>query len=161
MSALLKLRKEKDRNWTWESLALHKGVHCYFSTKTVIGREAQAWAASEAVWQGAQGKWISPSVLVRPYLQWCSGTPTQGGRVGSDSRGGHKDDERAGASLLWNRLRVGVVQSGEETAPGRPFCSIPVPKGDYKESWRGAFHKAMEWWDKGTWPQAEEQICCR
>ncbi|GAB0187919.1 mitochondrial enolase superfamily member 1 [Grus japonensis] len=39
----------------------------------------------------------------------------------SESRGGHGDDPRAGASLLWRQAeRVGVVQPGEEKAPGRP-----------------------------------------
>jgi len=28
-----------------------------------------------------------------------------------------------------DRLRVGVVQSGEEKAAGRPYCSLPVPEG--------------------------------
>lgn len=42
-----------------------------------------------------------------------------------------------------DRLRFGVVQSGEERAPGRPYCNLPVPKGDYEKNWRGAFHKAM------------------
>lgn len=37
-----------------------------------------------------------------------------------------------------------MVQSGEERAPGRPYCSLPVLKGDYKKSWRGAFHKASK-----------------
>lgn len=48
MSALLNLRKEKDRKLTWENLALCKGACCYLSTRVVIGSEAQAWAASKA-----------------------------------------------------------------------------------------------------------------
>ncbi|GAB0193227.1 mitochondrial enolase superfamily member 1 [Grus japonensis] len=39
----------------------------------------------------------------------------------SKSRGGHGDDQRAGVPLLWRQAeRVGVVQPGEEKAPGRP-----------------------------------------
>ncbi|GAB0187909.1 hypothetical protein GRJ2_001256200 [Grus japonensis] len=39
----------------------------------------------------------------------------------SESRGGHGDDPRAGAPLLWRQAkRVGLVQPGEEKAPGRP-----------------------------------------
>ncbi|GAB0199164.1 hypothetical protein GRJ2_002381800 [Grus japonensis] len=39
----------------------------------------------------------------------------------SESRGGHEDDQRAGAPLLWRQAeRVGIVQPGEEKAPGRP-----------------------------------------
>lgn len=35
--------------------------------------------------------------------------------------GGHVDDERAGAPLLWRRAeRAGLVQPGEEVALGRP-----------------------------------------
>ncbi|GAB0175444.1 hypothetical protein GRJ2_000009600 [Grus japonensis] len=39
----------------------------------------------------------------------------------SESRGGHRDDARAGAPLLWRQAeRVGVVQPGEEKVLGRP-----------------------------------------
>ncbi|GAB0185446.1 cAMP-dependent protein kinase inhibitor alpha [Grus japonensis] len=39
----------------------------------------------------------------------------------SESRGGHEDDQRAGAPLLWRQAeRVGVVQPEEKKAPGRP-----------------------------------------
>ncbi|NXQ87783.1 NID2 protein, partial [Nyctibius grandis] len=39
----------------------------------------------------------------------------------SESRGGHGDDPRAGAPLLWRQAeRAGAVQPGEEKAPGRP-----------------------------------------
>ena len=35
---------------------------------------------------------------------------------------GHENDPRAGTPLLWRGAeRVGVVQLGEEKAPGRPF----------------------------------------
>ncbi|GAB0199613.1 mitochondrial enolase superfamily member 1 [Grus japonensis] len=38
-----------------------------------------------------------------------------------ESRGGHEDDPRAGAPLLWRQAEgVGVVQPGEEKGPGRP-----------------------------------------
>ncbi|GAB0191304.1 mitochondrial enolase superfamily member 1 [Grus japonensis] len=39
----------------------------------------------------------------------------------SESRGGHQDAQRAGAPLLWRQAeRVGLVQPGEEKAPGTP-----------------------------------------
>ena len=39
----------------------------------------------------------------------------------SGSRGGHKNDPRAGTPLLWGKAeRVGAVQPGEEKAAGRP-----------------------------------------
>ena len=48
----------------------------------------------------------------------------------SGDRGGHKSDQRAGAPLLWgNAERDGVVQPGEENAPGRPYCSLSVLTG--------------------------------
>jgi len=37
---------------------------------------------------------------------------------------------------------VGVVQSGEEKAPGTPYSSLPVPEGTYKKAGRGLFLKA-------------------
>ena len=43
---------------------------------------------------------------------------------------GHKNHQRAGASLLRGQAeRVGVVQPGEEKAAGRPYCGLSVPKG--------------------------------
>jgi len=47
------------------------------------------------------------------------------GGVGPEE--GHKDDQRAGTSLLWGKAeRVGVFQPSEEKDPGRPDCSLPV-----------------------------------
>jgi len=37
--------------------------------------------------------------------------------------------------------KVGVVQPGEEKAPGTPYSSLPVPEGGLQESWRGTFYK--------------------
>ena len=49
------------------------------------------------------------------------------------------------------RLRVRVVQPGEEKALGRPYSSLPVPKGGLQESWGGAFYKGIQGRDKGGW----------
>ena len=39
----------------------------------------------------------------------------------SESRGGHGDAARAGAALLWSQAeRAGLVQPGQEKAPGSP-----------------------------------------
>ena len=52
------------------------------------------------------------------------------GPVGVGLEEGHKDDQRAGAPLLWGQAeRVGVVQPGEKKAPGRPCCGLSVLKG--------------------------------
>ena len=39
---------------------------------------------------------------------------------------GHKNDLRAGTPPLWQK--AGVVQPGEEKAPGRPHSSLSVPE---------------------------------
>lgn len=50
--------------------------------------------------------------------------------VGVDSRGGHKDDQRAGMHHLGRKIEgAKFVQSGEENAPGRPHYSLTVFKG--------------------------------
>ena len=36
--------------------------------------------------------------------------------------------------------RVGVVQPGEETAPGRPYCGRSVLKGAYRKEGEGLLH---------------------
>jgi len=62
----------------------------------------------------------------------------------SGARGGHKDDPRAGAPLLWGKAeRVGAVQPGEEKAAGTPSYSLSVLKGRLQESWRGNFYKGV------------------
>ncbi|PKU35204.1 hypothetical protein llap_14489 [Limosa lapponica baueri] len=40
-----------------------------------------------------------------------------------------------------DRLRVMVLQTGEEKAPGRPYSSFPVSKEGLQESWKGTFYK--------------------
>lgn len=44
----------------------------------------------------------------------------------------------AGALLLWGQAKgAGVVQRGEKKARGRPYSSLPVPKGGLQDRWRG------------------------
>jgi len=33
----------------------------------------------------------------------------------------------------------GEEKEREDKAPGRPYCSLPVPDGRLQESWRGTF----------------------
>ncbi|GAB0192667.1 hypothetical protein GRJ2_001732000 [Grus japonensis] len=65
------------------------------------------------------------STLVRPPCSTASSSGVPRTRrtqsCWSESRGGHGDDQRAGALLLWRQAeRVRVVQPGEEKALGRP-----------------------------------------
>ena len=46
----------------------------------------------------------------------------------------HKNAQRAGAPLLRGQSdRVGVVQPGEEKAPGRPYRGLSLPNGACKK----------------------------
>jgi len=38
---------------------------------------------------------------------------------------------------------VGVIQPGEDKAPGRPCSSLPVTEGGLQESCRRSFYKSM------------------
>ncbi|KAK4818873.1 hypothetical protein QYF61_021078 [Mycteria americana] len=75
------------------------------------------------------------SALVRPYLEYCV-------QLWSPQ---HKKDvellervQRRATKMIRGmehlsyeeRLRVGVVQPGEEKAPGTPYCSLSILKGD-------------------------------
>ncbi|GAB0191899.1 hypothetical protein GRJ2_001655200 [Grus japonensis] len=66
------------------------------------------------------------SALVRPPCSTASSSGVPRTRrtwsCWRESRGGHGDDARAGAPLLWRPQaeRVGLVQPGEEKAAGRP-----------------------------------------
>jgi len=52
------------------------------------------------------------------------------GPVGAGPEEGHKNDPRDVTSLPWGKAeRVGIVQPGEEKAPGRPYCGLPVLNG--------------------------------
>jgi len=56
-----------------------------------------------------------------------SGAPSTGKAwtCWTGSRGGHKNDQRAGTPLLGGKAeRVGVVQPGEEKALGRPYSGL-------------------------------------
>lgn len=47
---------------------------------------------------------------------------------------GHKDDQRAEASLLCRQVeRAGALQPGEEKAPRRPYSGLPVPERGLQE----------------------------
>jgi len=47
----------------------------------------------------------------------------------------HMDQSNPKQSSCEERLlRAGVVHPGEEKAPGRPYCGLPVPEGAYKKA---------------------------
>jgi len=90
----------------------------------------------KGVWQQGEGGDYSllrcsckaPPRIVHPGLGpliW------EGGRaVEVSPEEDHKDDQRAGAPLLWRQAEGALaVQSGEEKAPGRPHYSLPVLEG--------------------------------
>ena len=57
------------------------------------------------------------------------------GGVGPEE--GHKDDQRAGAPLLWGKAeRVGVVQPGGQKALGTPYSIFQYLKGPARKLWR-------------------------
>ena len=67
------------------------------------------------------------SGVLRPALE--SSAQERHGPVGAGPEEGHKNDQRDGTPLLWGKAeRVGVVQPGEEKAPGRPYCSLSIQK---------------------------------
>ncbi|GAB0185273.1 hypothetical protein GRJ2_000992600 [Grus japonensis] len=89
------------------------------------------------------------SALLRPPCSAASSSGVPSTRrtwsCWSQARGGHGDEARAGAPLLWRPQaeRVGLVQPGEEKAAGRPSSPFQSLQG-LQESWRGAGAKGRE-----------------
>jgi len=62
------------------------------------------------------------------------------GPVGAGPEEGHRNDQRAGAPLLWGKAeRVGADQPEEEKTPGRPYGGLSVLKGGLEERWGQTF----------------------
>ncbi|XP_053934696.1 uncharacterized protein LOC104067255 isoform X3 [Cuculus canorus] len=84
----------------------------------------------------------------RPHLEYCvhSGILNRRRRWScwKRSRGGYKDDGRAGAPPIQGQAeRVGVVQPGEEKALGRPYSDLPVPEGATGKLERGCSQRLV------------------
>jgi len=63
------------------------------------------------------------------FLEWTEWTWS----CWRGSRGGHKDARRAGAPLLWKEAEIiGLIQSGEEKAPGT-MSTFQYFRGAYKQ----------------------------
>ena len=74
------------------------------------------------------------------FLFQKHGDKKRRGPVGMGPEEGCKSDQRAGAPLLRGQAkRLRVVQSGEEKAPGRSYCSLPVLKRNLEERWGQMF----------------------
>ncbi|GAB0178655.1 hypothetical protein GRJ2_000330800 [Grus japonensis] len=88
------------------------------------------------------------SALKRPHLEYC--IQLWGPQYRRDmellegvQRRATKMSRRLEHLSCEDSLGVGVVQPGEEKAPGRPYSSLPVPEEGLQESWRGTVYKGM------------------
>ena len=113
------------KSWTWAT-----------NVPSQPRRPTVPWAASKAAWPAGRGRWFCPSTLLCWDSAW-SPASSSGALIAaktwtcwSGSRGGHENDQRAGATLLWRKAeRVGLVQPWEEKVAGRSYCGLSVLKG--------------------------------
>ncbi|KAJ7419307.1 hypothetical protein BTVI_26044 [Pitangus sulphuratus] len=86
------------------------------------------------------------SALVRPNLEHCiqAWSPQHKNDMDQMEQVQRATKMIRGLEHLFykDRLRVGVVQPGEENTLGRPYRSLPVPNGDYKKTEEGLFTRA-------------------
>lgn len=96
-----------------------------------------SWASSQAVWpEGQERCFCHYSTLWDPLLEYCFQLWDLLGQV---QRRDTKNDHRAGAPQLCRQAgTVGVVQPGQEKAPGESYSNFPVPtRRMERDFWHG------------------------
>ena len=99
-------------------------------------RPTTSWAASKAAWPAGRGRGFCPATLLWWDLTWSPASSSgalsteKTWTCWSGSGGGPQILLEGKSILLWGQAEtVGVVQPGEQTAAGRPYCGFSVHKG--------------------------------
>lgn len=93
-----------------------------------------SWAACRAVWAAGEGGGFPlHSTLLKPHTEYYITSGALGTGMTPDhwsrSRGSHQDGQRDEHLALGGKAQgTRVAQPGEEEGPGRPQCSLSVPR---------------------------------